>query len=78
MTANATQRSIKSFMKKIDRSEKLNILTLATHERYEENLCKTGHNFYSLKYGKEWDTTYSQVPQNYHIINQIGMVLPGE
>ncbi len=71
MTANATQRSIKSFMKKIDRSEKLNILTLATHERYEENLCKTGHNFYSLKYGKEWDTTYSQVPQNYHIINSI-------
>ena len=67
MTANATQRSIKSFMKKIDRSEKLNILTLATHERYEENLCKTGHNFYSLKYGKEWDTTYSQVPQNYHL-----------
>ena len=55
MTASATQRSIKSFMKKIDRSEKLNILTLATHERYEENLCKTGHNFYSLKYGKEWD-----------------------
>lgn len=71
MTALANSRNIKRFMKKIKSDEKLNILTLATHERYEENLCKTGHNFYSLKYGKEWDTTYAPVPDNYHIINRL-------
>ena len=49
----------------------LNVLTFATHERYEENLCKTGHNFYSLRVGKEWDTTYAPVPENYHIIDSL-------
>ena len=71
MTAKANQRSLRSIMKKIKRGDKLNILTFATHERYEENLCRTGHNFYSLKYGKEWDTTYAPVPDNYHIIDSL-------
>jgi glycosyltransferase involved in cell wall biosynthesis len=52
--------------------DKLNILTFATHERYEENLCRTGHNFYSLKDGgKEWDTTYAPVPKNYYILDEL-------
>tara|TARA_B100000963_G_scaffold360122_1_gene389824 strand:+ start:266 stop:1285 length:1020 start_codon:yes stop_codon:yes gene_type:complete len=71
MTANANQRAIRSIMRKCHTSEKLNILTFATHERYEENLCKTGHNFYSLAIGKTWDTDYAPVPNNYHIINDI-------
>lgn len=71
MPARASTRSVKSLMRKVERGDKLNILTFATHERYEENLCKTGHNFYSLKYGKEWDTTYAPVPENYHIVDNI-------
>jgi hypothetical protein len=58
-------------MRKIRRGDKLNILTFATHERYEENLCKTGHHFYSLKQGKEWDFAYAEVPNNYYIISSI-------
>ena len=71
MTANANQRAIRSIMRKCKTPEKLNILTFATHERYEENLCKTGHEFYSLAMGKTWDTDYAAVPDNYHIINTI-------
>jgi hypothetical protein len=71
MTANANQRAIRSIMRKCNVPEKLNILTFATHERYEENLCRTGHEFYSLAMGKTWDTDYAAVPDNYHIINTI-------
>lgn len=69
MTIRANSRAIRSLTRK--EPNKLNILTFATHERYEENLCRTGHNFYSLKYGKEWDTTYAPVPENYHIIDSL-------
>jgi len=69
MTARANTRSVRHHMRR--RGEKLNILTFATHERYEENLCRTGHNFYSLKFGKEWDTTYAPIPDNYHIIDTL-------
>lgn len=71
MTANASQRAIRTIMRRCDPDRKLNILTFATHERYEENLCKTGHNFYSLAIGKTWDTDYAPVPDNYHIVNTI-------
>lgn len=71
MTTSASQRAIRSIMRRCHPPEKLNILTFATHERYEENLCKTGHNFYSLKIGKGWDTDYAQIPENYHIIDHI-------
>ena len=79
MTARASAKSVKLIMMELvwanaacgPSDRPLNILTFATHERYEENLCKTGHNFYSLRSGKEWDTTYAPVPKNYHIVNQI-------
>ena len=71
MTARASARSIRSIMNRDKNRSKMNILTFATHERYEENLCKTGHNFYSLRVGKEWDTTYAPVPENYHIIDSL-------
>jgi len=73
MTANATKRSIRNIMRRSNPPEKLNILTFPTHERYEENLCKTGHNFYSLTVlpGKEWDEDYAKVPENYSIFHKI-------
>ena len=71
MTIRATERAVRSIIKTIDLNRKLNILTFATHERYEENLCKTGHNFYSLKIGKLWDTSYAKVPENYFLLDSI-------
>lgn len=52
--------------------EPLNILTFCTHERYEQSLSNTGHNFfaYSLEGLKEWNTDYAPVPQNYHILDK--------
>ena len=71
MTAIATQRSVRNLIRTTNRPKKLNILTSCAHERYEQNLCKTGHNFYSLAIGKTWDTDYGEVPENYHIISSI-------
>ena len=52
------------------KKEKYNILTFPTHERYETQLCKTGHNFYSFRmHGqKEWNKEQSPVPENYYIM----------
>ncbi len=66
---------IQSILRKATRSdsETLNILTFPTHERYEENLAKTGHNFYSwtepgvTKQG--WNSDYAKVPDNYILLN---------
>lgn len=51
-------------------SDKLNILTFPTHERYETNLAKTGHNFYSfhLPDSKKWTHEQLPPPPNYHIL----------
>lgn len=56
----------KSFLKK----EKYNIITFDTHERYQSQLAKTGHNFYSFRYEgcKEWNETYAKIPDNYYIL----------
>lgn len=53
-----------------DKPEKYNILTFPTHERYETQLAKTGHNFYSfhLPNGKKWNISQISVPANYHIL----------
>lgn len=52
-------------------NEPLNIATWCTHERYEQNLAKTGHNFWSLRHAKEWDTAYGLKPNNYRVTNEI-------
>lgn len=68
---NATHETIGSYMFYKD-LDQLNILTFATHERYEQGLCQTGHNFYSLDIGgKTWDAAYGEVPSNYHQIKMI-------
>lgn len=47
--------------------EKFNILTFPTHERYETQLCKTGHNFYSftMEGQKKWNVEQTPYPENY-------------
>ena len=71
MTARATPEAIRSIMRRphIKPDDKLNIITFCTHERYEQQLCKTGHNFYSVRHGKQWDTDYGDVPDNYHVVD---------
>jgi glycosyltransferase involved in cell wall biosynthesis len=58
-----------------DKNSVYNILTFPTHERYETQLCKTGHNFYALniKDGKKWNESQTPIPNNYHILpeNQV-------
>ena len=53
-----------------EKPEKYFILTFPTHERYESELCKTGHNFYSLNINnaKKWNAQQTKVPSNYHIL----------
>jgi glycosyltransferase involved in cell wall biosynthesis len=50
--------------------KKYNILTFPTHERYETQLAKTGHNFYSfnVKNGKKWNSNQIQPPSNYYTL----------
>lgn len=51
--------------------EKLNILTFPTHERYQTNLAKTGHNFYLWQSEgiKPWVEDYAKVPENTTLLN---------
>ena len=71
MPANATPRAVRNIIRSARPQKKLNILTFPTHERYEQNLARTGHNFYSLSFGKKWDTDYAQIPDNYYMIDTI-------
>ena len=63
---------IKSYIRAINRPKKLNILVVgSTHERYEQSLCKTNHNFYCLNTGKEWDSDFARIPENYFILEYV-------
>lgn len=63
---------VRAIMRRSVREAPLNILVMGcTHERYEQTLCQTNHNFYSFKMGKEWDKDYGQIPQNYLAIDHI-------
>ena len=55
-----------------------NILTFPTHERFETDLCKTGHNFYgfSAEGLKRWDTAYAKIPDNYYLLPE-GAIFQG-
>jgi glycosyltransferase involved in cell wall biosynthesis len=48
--------------------EKYNILTFNTHERYQTQLAKTGHNFYAFNFeaGKDWFHEHAPMPDNYY------------
>jgi glycosyltransferase involved in cell wall biosynthesis len=65
--------SVKEVIKQansIGDERKLNILTFPTHERYETELCKTGHNFYAFNAEgqKRWVEKYSKMPDNYYVM----------
>ncbi len=51
--------------------KKLNILTAPTHEAYEVELCKTGHNFYAYQHNsfKSWNDSYRPRPENYNLLS---------
>lgn len=65
---NKTRRIIQLSNK--DHGKPYNILTFPTHERYESQLCKTGHNFYSMsiKNAKRWNIDQTAIPSNYYIL----------
>jgi hypothetical protein len=50
------------------KKEKFNILTFNTHERYQTQIAKTGHNFYSFNYegGKDWYNGHAPMPENFY------------
>lgn len=53
----------------VQRNEKkYNILTFNTHERYQTQNAKTGHNFYAFNYdgGKDWYEGHAPMPENYY------------
>jgi len=54
-----------------DNNRKLNILCFATHESFQTNLAKTGHNFFLFYHPriKMWDYRYRDLPSNYFIID---------
>ena len=63
-------RTVLDIVKQINpvKRDKYNILTFATHERYETQLAKTGHNFYAFHGDnlKRWDKKYARLPDNYY------------
>ena len=54
----------------LGKPDKYNILTFPTHERYESQLAKTGHNFYAFsgEGAKVWDQNYAPIPDNYYVM----------
>jgi glycosyltransferase involved in cell wall biosynthesis len=68
MLNNTTSRIIDIANK--ESRNKYNILTFPTHERYETELCKTGHEFYALSISnaKKWNTSQTDIPTNYHVL----------
>lgn len=53
-----------------------NIITFDTHERYQIQLAKTGHNFYSFRYDgcKEWVDSYGKRPHNHYTLPKNSLV----
>jgi glycosyltransferase involved in cell wall biosynthesis len=53
-----------------DRDKKYNIITFNTHERYQSQLAKTGHNFYAFMYegAKDWYDGHAPMPSNYYVL----------
>lgn len=53
-----------------EKKEKYNILTFNTHERYQTQLAKTGHNFYAFTHegSKDWYEGHAPMPDNYYVL----------
>lgn len=65
-----SNQTLSVLKKAFNKGKKYNIITFDTHERYQTQLAKTGHNFYSFRYNgcKEWNETYAKMPENYFIL----------
>lgn len=70
MFNNSVQRIIQ--IANSNKKDKYNILTFPTHERYETQLCKTGHNFFAFSHQnlKKWNEEQTELPYNYHILEE--------
>lgn len=68
MINNSVLRRVK--LCNTNKPEKYNILTFPTHERYQTQLCKTGHNFYSFSINDDykWNHAQTKCPDNYYIL----------
>jgi len=66
-----SSQTLQFINKSIQKKDKYNIITFDTHERYQTQLAKTGHNFYIFNWddGKKWDTSYAPVPDNHYTMN---------
>src|SRR3990167_2450540 len=55
---------------KINLNRPLNVICYSAHERFEPSLAMTGHNVECLsgEHVKPWNTKYSPIPENYHIL----------
>jgi glycosyltransferase involved in cell wall biosynthesis len=56
--------------KAFNRRRKYNIITFDTHERFQSELAKTGHDFYAFRYQgcKVWNETFAKMPENYFVL----------
>jgi glycosyltransferase involved in cell wall biosynthesis len=54
-------------------SDKLNILTHSTHERYQSIMAKTGHNFFFLPSAERhsWNTKNCPIPDNIKFLEKV-------
>ncbi len=62
---------VRSILNRSFKKEKLDILCVPIHERYESNLCRTGHNFWAWRgpQVKDWNTSFAPIPKNYNLLN---------
>ena len=64
-----SNNQVASIISKSSRTKKVyDILTFNTHERYQTQLAKTGHNFYAFNADgmKEWITGHGDIPKNHY------------
>jgi hypothetical protein len=61
---------LKIINRAIKKKDKYSILTFNTHERYQTQLAKTGHDFYAFNYddSKEWFDNHGTMPDNYYVL----------
>ena len=65
-----SNQTVRIINKAIQKRDKYNILTFDTHERYQSQLAKTGHNFYSFaaQGAKKWNEVFAPKPSNYYTL----------
>ncbi len=64
-------------------NSKLRVCEWVIHERYQENLAKTGHDFFIIQvdhpnFKKHWNTNYAKLPNNFTLLPLIKGDTPQE